>query len=120
MGILPILNKLLRKELCVCDDEYTVNTGFGGECTVTIEEAPKYSIVSYGAVLPKSGEIQTGDSYSFGRTTDGCYTTILSDGMGFGPEASKESRATVDLVEKFIEAGFDEDKTINIKVCFNK
>lgn len=112
--ILPILNKLLRKELCVCDDEYTVNTGFGGECTVTIEEAPKYSIVSYGAVLPKSGEIQTGDSYSFGRTTDGCYTTILSDGMGFGPEASKESRATVDLVEKFIEAGFDEDKTINI------
>lgn len=110
--ILPVLNKLIRKELCVCDDECNINNATG-ECTVTIEEAPKYSMVSYGAILPKSGEVQTGDSYTFGKTCDGCYTTILSDGMGFGPEASAESRSTVDLVEKFIEAGFDEDKTVN-------
>ena len=70
-------------------------------------------MVSYGAFIPKSGEVQTGDSYTFGKTNDGYYTTILSDGMGFGPEANKESKSTVELVEKFIEAGFDEDKTIN-------
>ena len=39
--------------------------------------------------------------------------TILSDGMGFGPEAGQESKATVDLVERFIEAGFDENITVN-------
>lgn len=111
-NVLPVLNKLTRKELCVCDDSCNINSETK-ECTVTIEEAPKYSMVSYGAFLPKSGEVQTGDSYTFGKTSDGYYTTILSDGMGFGPEASKESKSTVDLVEKFIEAGFDEDKTIN-------
>lgn len=111
--ILPILNRFMRKELCVCYDECNVNSEIG-ECIVTIGESPKYSMVSYGAILPKSGEVQTGDSYTFGKTSDGYYTTILSDGMGFGPEASKESRATVDLVEKFIESGFDEDKTVNI------
>ena len=70
-------------------------------------------MVSYNSMMPKGGESQIGDSYTFGNTRDGCYMTILSDGMGFGPEASAESRSTVDLVEKFIEAGFDEDKTVN-------
>lgn len=111
-NIIPILNNLTRKKLCVRDDSYNINSETK-ECIVTIEEAPKYSIVSYGAFIPKSGEVQTGDSYTFGNTNDGYYTTILSDGMGFGPEASKESKSTVELVEKFMEAGFDEDKTIN-------
>lgn len=112
-NIIPTLNKLVRKRLCVCDDIGYNLDNETDECIVTIEEAPKYSIVSYGAFIPKSGEVQTGDSYAFGNTNDGYYTTILSDGMGFGPEASKESKSTVELVEKFMEAGFDEDKTIN-------
>jgi stage II sporulation protein E len=33
--------------------------------------------------------------------------------MGSGPEAKEESKSTVDLVEKLIEAGFDEDVTVN-------
>lgn len=111
-NIIPILNQLTRKQLCVCDSGYSIDNETG-EYIATIEEAPKYSMVSYGAFIPKSGEVQTGDSYTFGKTNDGYYTTILSDGMGFGPEANKESKSTVELVEKFIEAGFDEDKTIN-------
>ncbi|MBE6062552.1 MAG: stage II sporulation protein E [Clostridium butyricum] len=111
-NILQTLNKLTRKELYVSDEGNSINSE-AKECIVTIEEAPKYSMVSYGAFMPKSGEVQTGDSYTFGKTSDGFYTTILSDGMGFGPEANKESKSTVELVEKFIEAGFDEDKTVN-------
>jgi stage II sporulation protein E len=33
--------------------------------------------------------------------------------MGSGPEAGEESEATVDLVEKLMEAGFNEEVTIN-------
>ena len=110
--IIPILNNVTRRKLCICEDECCINSE-NDEYIISIQEKAKFYMVSYNAMEPKSGESQMGDSYSFGNTKDGAYMTILSDGMGSGPEAGKESRATVDLVERFIEAGFDEDTTVN-------
>ena len=110
--IIPILNNITRKKLCVCEEESSINSETD-EYIVSINEELKFYMVSYNAMEPKDGEKQIGDSYAFGSTRDGCYMTILSDGMGFGPEAGEQSKATVDLVEKFIEAGFDEDTTVN-------
>ena len=84
------------------------------ECSVVLEETPKYNIVSYGAISPKRGEKYIGDTYSFGKTKDGCYMTIISDGIGSGPEAGKESKATIELIEKFIEGGFGKETTIDM------
>ena len=39
--------------------------------------------------------------------------TVISDGMGSGPEAGQESKAAVELVEKFAEAGFSNITSIN-------
>ncbi|WP_294406478.1 stage II sporulation protein E [uncultured Clostridium sp.] len=110
--VMPLLNNITRKKLCVCEEESNLNHE-NEECVVSIQEESKFYMVSYNAMAPKSGERYIGDSYTFGNTRDGCYMTILSDGMGFGPEAGKESKATVDLVERFIESGFDENITIN-------
>lgn len=110
--IIPILNGITKKRLCICEEESSINSE-NDEYIITIQEEAKFYIVSYNSMEPKDGESQIGDSYTFGNTKDGCYMTILSDGMGFGPEAGKESKATVDLVERFIEAGFDENITIN-------
>ncbi len=111
-NLVSLLSKTMRMRLCIGDDGCSINANTN-ECIVTIEEKPKYYMVSYGATEPKSGESEIGDSYSFGRTSSGNYMTILSDGMGSGPEARKESRSTVDLVEKLMEAGFNEDITVN-------
>nr|WP_312290609.1 stage II sporulation protein E [Clostridium chromiireducens] len=110
--ILSLLGSAIRIKLYVGDNGCNINTKTN-ECTIVIEEKPKYSMVSYGAIEPKEGETQIGDSYSFGKTTNGNYMTILSDGMGSGPEAREESKSTVDLVEKLMEAGFNEDITVN-------
>lgn len=110
--VVPLLSETVKMPLCVSDDGCSINPQTN-ECVITIEEIPKYYMVSYCAVTSKSGESETGDNYSFGKTINGCYMTILSDGMGSGPEAGQESKATVDLVEKFIEAGFNEDVTVN-------
>lgn len=110
--IIPMLNEIMNMSLKIADDGYTINKD-SNTCNLLIEEMPKYDVISYGAVAPKNGEIRTGDSYSFGKVMDGSYMTILSDGMGSGPDAEKESKSTVDLVEKFMEAGFDENITIN-------
>lgn len=110
--VIPILNNVTRRKLEVCEDECCINSE-NDEYIISIREKAKFYMVSYNAMEPKNGESQIGDSYTFGNTKDGSYMTILSDGMGSGPEAGKESRATVDLVERFIEAGFDEDTTVN-------
>lgn len=111
-NIIPLLNSTMRMKLCIGDDGCNINSKTD-ECIVTIEEKPKFNVVSYGAIEPKDGEHQIGDSYSFGKTTSGNYMTILSDGMGSGPEAREESKSTVELVEKLVEAGFDESITVN-------
>ncbi|EKQ55969.1 MAG: stage II sporulation protein E [Clostridium sp. Maddingley MBC34-26] len=110
--ILPLLSSAMRLKLYIGDDGCNINPKTN-ECNVVIEEKPKYYVISYGAIEPKAGEGQSGDSYSFGKTANGNYMTILSDGMGSGPEAFEESKSTVDLVEKLVEAGFNEDVTVN-------
>lgn len=110
--IVSLLSNGMKMSLCIEEEGCNIDIKTN-ERIITIEEKPRYHMVSYGAMESKDGEFQTGDNYSFGRTNAGSYITILSDGMGSGPEAGEESKATVDLVEKLMEAGFGEDITVN-------
>jgi stage II sporulation protein E len=110
--IIFLLSNTMKMKVCVGDSGCNINASTN-ERIITVEEKPKYHMISYGAMEPKNGEKQIGDNYSFGKDVNGSYMTILSDGMGSGPEAREESKATVDLVEKLMEAGFNEDVTIN-------
>ena len=53
-------------------------------------------------------------SYSFGKSVGGSYVTILSDGMGSGPDAGRESNTTVSLVEQFLEAGLSKETAVEM------
>ncbi len=83
----------------------------------------KYKLVKanrYGAITKISKNHAaiasvSGDSYTFGER-ENRYFIALSDGMGVGKEANKESTVAISLLEKLLEAGFDEEiilKTIN-------
>lgn len=111
-SILPIINELVQEHMSIGGSGCRINPKTN-ECIVIFQETSKLQMVSYGAIAAKDGEDYTGDTYSFGKTKDGNYMTLISDGMGSGPEAGKESRATVELVEKFIEAGFSKGTAIN-------
>lgn len=106
-----IISRAIRKNIKIIE-ESSVNLDHN-ERVITLQEPYRYNVISYGAKIPKDGEVQTGDSYIFETTQNGNYITILSDGMGSGPQAGIESMSTVDLVEKFIDSGFDENTTIN-------
>lgn len=57
----------------------------------------------------------SGDSYTFGERQNNYYA-VLSDGMGRGEKAKEESSVAINLLEKFLEAGYDKElalKTIN-------
>ena len=111
-SILPIINETLGIEMAIGGDGCIIDP-LTKKCTVLIEESPKFYISSYSASACKDGENYTGDSFTFGKTKDGRYTIAISDGMGSGPEAGNESKAIVELIEKFVKAGFSDLTAIN-------
>ena len=64
--------------------------------------------VSIGiASLKKRGERVSGDKGSYFKTDSGVLCVILSDGMGSGDEAARESGQVVSILEKFLRSGAD-------------
>lgn len=110
--VLPIISETIGKNMSIRSEGCNINSK-NNMCEIVIEEAPKYHINSHVAVATKEGEKFTGDSYSYGRTKDGNYITVISDGMGSGPEAGLESKVSVEIIEKFMEVGFDEKIAID-------
>ena len=110
--ILPIISEFVRTPLSIAQDGCTVDPETN-ECSIVMEETCKYNVSSFVAFNVKDGEKYSGDSYSFGKNKVGEYVTILSDGMGSGPEAGLESEAAIELIEKFNEGGFSEATTLN-------
>lgn len=64
--------------------------------------------VSVGiAALKKEGESVSGDRGTWFKTDSGLLCVILSDGMGTGEKAAKESVAAVEILEELLKAGMD-------------
>jgi len=110
--ILPFINQITEKCMCVSDEGCNIDPLMKC-CNVTFEETPKYHVAAYVSGSCKEGEKCNGDSYSFSKLSDGTYMTIISDGMGSGPQADQESSAAVELIENFAKAGFNKLTAIN-------
>ncbi|MGE5559628.1 MAG: stage II sporulation protein E [Chloroflexota bacterium] len=64
----------------------------------------------------KAGGLVNGDTHLTKELRDGKLLAILSDGMGNGPRAAMESRATIGLLDELVEVGFDVElavRTVN-------
>ncbi|MBQ3009963.1 MAG: SpoIIE family protein phosphatase, partial [Oscillospiraceae bacterium] len=70
--------------------------------TVYLYEAEHYAVSVGAAVKRKSGEAVCGDYYSYLKMEDGCLYVILSDGMGAGEYAKRQSSRIVQLMERFL------------------
>lgn len=92
-----------------------VRTFIGKEAMEVIyEEEPAFHAVHGVARLTKDGAAISGDNFSCLEKEDGELVLSLSDGMGFGAKACKESELVVDLLERFIEAGFTKETAIKM------
>lgn len=77
----------------------------------------RYYDVSVGATAcPKAGNEETGDSMSM-READGRVLLLLSDGMGSGAMAHKESATTVALLGDLLSVGFELNEALD---CVNR
>jgi len=76
-----------------------------GYMTVEFCKAEKYCVETDHACRSFSGE--NGDNFIFSHINDGKFIIALSDGMGTGCLASRESEAMLELLENLLRAGFD-------------
>lgn len=87
----------------------------GDECRdyLFVEEG-KYHVSMGTASMTKTGEKISGDNYSFLLGRNGKMTVLLSDGVGSGEEACRDSGHLIDLAEKYLEAGFDKKQMLGV------
>jgi stage II sporulation protein E len=81
---------------------------------ITVYEDTAFYTMAGISVKKKNGSSVSGDNYTMFTMENGRHFVCLSDGMGSGSRASQESELVVDLLQKFVEAGFREDIAIRL------
>lgn len=78
-----------------------------------VEEA-RFHVLTGVAKAVKETEKISGDNYAFFEREMGNLTAVLSDGMGSGDKACGDSTMVVELMQKFLEAGFQMEMAIQM------
>ena len=81
---------------------------------IKIISTPKYSVKSEIISQCKAGEMVSGDSYLQMELQDLRKLSVISDGVGSGENASKSSSAIINMLERLLSGGFNEEKAIEI------
>lgn len=76
------------------------------------EEEPSYLYMTGMARAVKETETVSGDSFASFEASDGNLTVLLSDGMGSGEDACRDSEAVADMTESMLEAGLPPEMTV--------
>ena len=76
------------------------------ERLAVMEEEPLAAVVGIASVR-RRGQTVSGDRGSYFKAEDGCLYVILTDGMGSGTGAARESRQIGEALEAFLAAGLN-------------
>ncbi len=102
-----VLNGELGKTLKPDQDARAV---IGKEpCTICFREDTQFHMMYEVAKVAKEDSPTSGDNFSSIRLSEGKAIFGLSDGMGSGEEAAKDSEAVMVMAEKLLGAGYDEE-----------
>ncbi|MDO4530542.1 MAG: SpoIIE family protein phosphatase [Bacillota bacterium] len=112
--ILPLVRKtlgcpmtLLEESTCSVDTE-------GRLCSLHFREEPAFAMTTATAFQAAQEGKPTGDAAAFLETERGHALLALSDGMGSGAGAARESRMAIELLEQFTEAGFERALSVDM------
>ena len=82
--------------------------------TVVCREGPAFYTMQGTARIGRGCAKISGDNFSMMEMPGGRRGAVLSDGMGSGEEACRESTLVIELLEELIEAGFPEKTAIQM------
>lgn len=100
---LATVNSIMGAEMIITKQE----KGVKGMVSAHLERAPEYRVL-YGERAQSATEGEdSGDQLKAIRLSGGKVMLMLSDGMGHGDEAGRNSRYALSLIEGFYRLGFD-------------
>ncbi|MFS1510835.1 stage II sporulation protein E [Chengkuizengella sp. SCS-71B] len=102
--IAPLLSNILGENIAVLKEEL-VKEGYH---VVTFASAKQYEVITGATEVAKGGELLSGDNYSISELGIGKFAVSISDGMGNGIRAHKESRTALSILEQLLQSGMDE------------
>lgn len=74
--------------------------------TIVLQEAARFHTIQGVAKIGKDCEKISGDTFSMTKLSGGKEGIVLSDGMGSGRQAFRESAMVVEMLEELLGAGF--------------
>ena len=77
-------------------------------------ETPGFHVLTGTAIAVKENEKISGDNYSVFETEPGSHSIVISDGMGSGVKACRDSQMIVELMQKFMEAGYQKEMAVQM------
>ncbi|UMZ75285.1 stage II sporulation protein E [Natranaerofaba carboxydovora] len=91
-----------------------------GACSFTLSPFKAYNIITGVCQINDKNEQTCGDSYLSRQLKSGQHLLLLSDGMGKGEKAKKDSEAAIKLLERLLNSGFDRNLVIkNVNSILN-
>ena len=81
---------------------------------IKLVSTPKYNIKTEIISEKKVGQSVSGDTYLQMELQDLRKLTVISDGVGSGEDAAKSSSAVINILERLLSGGFNEEKAIEI------
>ena len=101
-GYLDRLSDAVGVRLC-----RPIGSDANAEGRITLLEAEPLSVSVGVASMKKTGESISGDRGTYFKTDQGVLCILLSDGIGSGENAAKESVAAIRILERFLRTGID-------------
>lgn len=103
--IVPLISQLLGTRFSVGSRDCPGTEGKW--CSFYLTPHRRYKVRSAVGKVPRDGNQLSGDSHSVVETKEGYVFSILSDGMGTGPAAARQSGMTVSLLQKLLDTGLE-------------
>lgn len=107
------LNKVFDEKFMIQDQQCGIRLN-KNTCSYTFISDDKYIIQTGVAKAKKDDSIVSGDNISQIRLGDGKYMLAISDGMGSGANARRNSKIAISMLERLFSTGFDKETSINL------
>ena len=108
-----VLNKVFDERFMIQDQKCGIRLN-KNTCSYTFASEDKYIIQTGIAKAKKDDSIVSGDNISQTRLGDGKYMLAISDGMGSGANARRNSKIAISMLERLFNTGFDKETSINL------
>ncbi len=108
-----LLRKTLGRAVCLLEETPCLQDK-SGYCRLTFVEEARFRLSTAIAAMPQKAGAPSGDTATVWTDGKGSALMALSDGMGTGEAARKQSLAAIELLENFCAAGFSKEVAVQL------